>query len=207
MIELNNVSKRFGTKEVLKHVSLTIPTNSIYGIKGRSGSGKTTILNIMGLIEKADEGFVNYEGEIIKTNKQIMNKLKYENSFIFQNFGLIDDETAFDNCSVIYPFRKFSKKQQQEQVETVLEKLGIKECIDKKVYELSGGEQQRVALAKAMLKKSKYIFADEPTASLDNENKWKVLNILKQFRSEGSTVILVSHDDEVLSICDHIFML
>ncbi len=92
-------------------------------------------------------------------------------------------------------------------METVLEKLGIKECIDKKVYELSGGEQQRVALAKAMLKKSKYIFADEPTASLDNENKWKVLNILKQFRSEGSTVILVSHDDEVLSICDHIFML
>lgn len=205
MIEIKNVSKKFGKKVVLDNVSFVIPDNSIFGIKGASGSGKTTLLNIIGLIEDKDSGEIIYDGKKIVSNNQIKALHRKEVSLIFQNSGLIANETVCQNLELLYSLRNINKQKRKAEIRKSLEVLGIEDLIDNKVYELSGGEQQRVALAKCLLKDAKYILADEFTASLDGKNRELVLHIIKKMKERGKTIIIVSHDDEVLKICDTIY--
>lgn len=207
MIEIKNISKKFGKKIVLDNVSFVIPDNSIFGIKGASGSGKTTLLNIIGLIEDKDGGEIFYDGKKIVSNKQIKALHRKEVSLIFQNSGLIANETVCQNLELLYSLRNENKQKRKEEIQKSLSILGIEDLIDNKVYELSGGEQQRVALAKCLLKDAKYILADEFTASLDGKNRELVLYIIKKIKERGKTIIIVSHDDEVLKICDYIYNL
>lgn len=207
MIEIKNISKKFGKKVLLNNVSFVIPDNSIFGIQGASGSGKTTLLNIIGLIEEKDSGEVFYDGEKITSNNQIKVLHRKDISFIFQNSGLIANETVFQNMELLYSLRNKSKQKKKEEIRKHLGELGIEDLIDNKVYELSGGEQQRVALAKCLLKDAKYILADEFTASLDDKNRDLVLHIIKKIKERGKTIVIVSHDDEVLKICDYIYNL
>lgn len=205
MIEIKNVSKKFGKKVVLDNESFVIPDNSIFGIKGASGSGKTTLLNIIGLIEGKDSGEIIYDGKKIVSNNQIKALHRKEVSLIFQNSGLIANETVCQNLELLYSLRNINKQKRKTEIRKSLEILGIEDLIDNKVYELSGGEQQRVALAKCLLKDAKYILADEFTASLDGKNRELVLHIIKKMKERGKTIIIVSHDDEVLKICDTIY--
>lgn len=194
MIELRNISKAFGSRIVLNDFSVVINDGDYICFYGQSGCGKTTLLNIIGLIEDHDSGLVLYDAKPI--TKRYRRKLLDENiSFIFQNFGLIDDLSVYENFDVIRSIKNVNKSKKHDLIDKTLEKVGLANIGNKMIYELSGGEQQRVAIAKAIIKNSSIILADEPTASLDPDNQQVILDVLKDLNDKGCTIIVVSHDD------------
>lgn len=202
MIELININKSFGDKVLFDDYNLKIKRGEFVIISGDSGSGKTTLLNMIGALEKIDAGQIKVNGIDI-LNKR--NQLKYYRNtvgFLFQNFVLLEDKTVYQNLNII---RKNNRTGLS--IEEALKKVGLEDCINSKVYTLSGGEQQRVALARLMIKKCTLILADEPTGSLDRKNAERVLSILKQLNKEGVTIILVTHNDELKEKGDRIIEL
>lgn len=194
---LDNITKRFGEKEIFKDFSLKIEPGEFVCISGVSGKGKSTLLNIMGIMDYPDSGRVVIKGvENPRYNKKSGRMLlKNEISYVFQNYGLVDDRTVLYNLQIS---TRFSRKSEEQDIAYALDKVGLNQNIVKqKVFELSGGEQQRVALARIYLKSSSIILADEPTGSLDAGNRENVMDILKNINDEGKTVIIVSHDKEV----------
>lgn len=194
---LDNITKRFGEKEIFKDFSLKIEPGEFVCISGVSGKGKSTLLNIMGIMDYPDSGRVVIKGvENPRYNKRSGRMLlKNEISYVFQNYGLVDDRTVLYNLQIS---TWFSKKTEERDIAYALDKVGLNQNIVKqKVFELSGGEQQRVALARIYLKSSSIILADEPTGSLDAGNRENVMDILKNINNEGKTVVIVSHDKEV----------
>lgn len=198
-IVLENLNMQFGTKKIFNNLNIEIAENEFVCIVGESGSGKSTLLNIMGLLEKPTSGYVEICG--IKKPKLNSKKgvylLREEISYLFQNYGLVENETVKYNVKMATRFLKISKKKRGEKIEEVLEKLGLLELENEKIYCLSGGEQQRVALAKIMIKPSSIILADEPTGSLDVDNRDLVMKILKEISLEGKTIILVTHAQDI----------
>ena len=207
IIEIKNMTKKFGDHTIFNNYSLDIQEGDFVGIKGNSGKGKTTLLNIIGLLEP-------FEGELIIKN----NKIKYKDSkqkkellkntigYLFQNFALVDDLTVYDNLKIALP--KINNDNAKESIIKALKEVGLDESyIKKKIYTCSGGEQQRIAIARTMLKQCEIILADEPTGSLDEENKKIVMNLISKLNSDGKTVVLVSHDDMSLSYCRHVINL
>lgn len=194
MIELKNVSKKFDGKEVLKDITLTINDGEFVVILGKSGSGKTTLLNIMGMLEKSDTGSVLVDGKSYSSKKDKTDFYRNSSGYLFQNFALIENDTVENNLNIGLAYSNLSKEQKHEKIENVLNVLNLKDMMNKKIYQLSGGEQQRVALGRIMLKNSKFIYADEPTGNLDEENKLIVFKYLNEFKNEGKTVIVVTHD-------------
>lgn len=191
MIELKNICKAFGEKKLFENFSETIKTGEFVAFSGNSGCGKTTLLNIIGGIEKADSGSVIVDGTDISLKK---NKLKYFQTkvgFLFQNFGLIESKTVSENLKIV------KNPDKTLNISNVLETVGLKDYEDKKVYTLSGGEQQRAALARLMIKKCDIILADEPTGSLDKKNTGLVMDILKELNKKNKTIIIVTHDEEI----------
>lgn len=202
MIELININKSFGDKVLFDDYNLKIKRGEFVIISGDSGSGKTTLLNMIGALEKVDAGQIKVNGIDI-LNKR--NQLKYYRNtvgFLFQNFVLLEDKTVYQNLNII---RKNNRSGLS--IEEALKKVGLEDCINSKVYTLSGGEQQRVALARLMIKKCTLILADEPTGSLDRKNAERVLSILKQLNKEGVTIIIVTHNDELKEKVDRIIEL
>lgn len=192
MIVVENLTKKFGQKTLFESLNLTIQEGEFVIISGKSGCGKTTLLNIIGGIETADAGSVIVNGQDILKK---FNKRYYYGevvSFVFQNFALIENKTVKQNFELI------DKKNRSELTfEEALNKVGLSDKLNEKVYTLSGGEQQRVALARTYLKKAQLILADEPTGSLDKENAEIVLNILKDLNNNGMTIIVVTHDEDI----------
>lgn len=204
-IELKDLKKRFGQQIIFDQFNISIESGEMVCILGKSGSGKTTLLNILGLIEKKDAGQILYNGKLIHTRAQQRKLLSKKISFIFQNFGLIDNETVYDNLNLIKQLKYKNKKAKIELMVDALTKVGLDEGIlNKKVFECSGGEQQRIAIVKILLKDCDVIFADEPTASLDNENKVNILKHLKELHKLGKTIVIVSHDHDVCHYCDRV---
>lgn len=192
-IKLDHITKKFGDKYIFQNFSLDIYKNEFVGIMGKSGTGKTTLLNIMGLLDEPDQGTVIIEGNDnpYKNKKMFFrNKLGY----IFQNFALMDTETIEVNLGVALEFQKITKKEKKILMEDALQQVGLSCSLKTKVYTLSGGEQQRLALARILLKKCDIILADEPTGSLDRENRDQVIKLLKKLHNEGKTIIVVTHD-------------
>lgn len=191
MIEIRHLYKSFDDKQLFSDLNLTIQDGEFVVFWGESGCGKTTLLNMIGSLEKIDSG------EILVNHKDIFNRknqreyLRNEVGFLFQNFALIESKTVRGNLNMV-------KKQIRSEytVEQALEYVGLSDVIDKQVYKLSGGEQQRVALARLMLKKCTVILADEPTGSLDPNNADKVMELLKSFNKMGRTIILVTHVEQ-----------
>lgn len=198
-IVLKNTNVQFGTKIIFNNFNMEIDENEFVCIIGESGSGKSTLLNIMGLLEKLTSGDIEICG--IKNPKLNSKKgvylLREQISYLFQNYGLVENETVKYNIEMATRFLKMSKKKRTEKIREVLEKLGLLELENEKIYCLSGGEQQRVALAKILLKPSSIILADEPTGSLDIGNRDMVMKILKEIHCEGKTIIIVTHDMEI----------
>lgn len=192
MIQLTEVSKRFGDKILFKNYNQSIKDNEYVIFSGRSGCGKTTLLNMIGGIENVDSGKIIVDGIDITVKKNIKYYFRWKVGFLFQNFALVENKTVKENLSLV---RKNSKT--EISIEEALDKVGLTDKINQKVYTLSGGEQQRIALARLMIKKCDIILADEPTGSLDRENTDIVLRILKQSHLEGKTIIVVTHDDYV----------
>lgn len=197
-IVINKISKKFNNRIIFKDLSMVIPDQKLTGIYGASGAGKTTLLNIIGLIEPY-QGTILYDGKMIKTQKDKRKMLSNDIGFIFQNFGLIEEMTVIENIKIL---KCMHNKNRVQKIGPTLELLGLKGYENKLVYELSGGEQQRVSLAKIILKNCSLILADEPTASLDVANKNLIMRIFKHLVASGKTIVLVSHDQEILNQCD-----
>ena len=199
-IEISNLSKSFGKHVLFDNINLNIEEGKITCLYGTSGCGKTTILNILGLVEPYDSGKIKYNGKTINSRKDTLNFLRNDVGFIFQDFGLLENETVWENMQIVYKIKKM--KDAKIKIEQVLNELNLSNMLNRKVYELSGGEQQRIAIAKMILKDPDLILADEPTASLDDDNKQIVLSMLRMLQQKGKTVIIVSHDEQVRNFAD-----
>lgn len=200
MINIKNLNKKFGNKVLFNNLCLSIEGAKLTFIYGESGSGKTTLLNIIGLIEPYDSGEIIYNDKLIVTSKDKRFMRRDKIGFIFQDFGLIENETVRQNFNLLYKTKKLKDKDYQ--ITKVLNSVGLNDFLSRPIYELSGGEQQRVAIAKIILKDPDIILADEPTASLDEENKDMVISHLRKMSNNGKTVIVVTHDKSLFSTKD-----
>ncbi|MDU5807475.1 MAG: ABC transporter ATP-binding protein [Peptoniphilus harei] len=199
MIEIKNMNKSFGDKVIFKDFNLEIKDQEFVVLSGKSGSGKTTLLNIIGGIEKVDSGEVYVDNQDITKEKNLLDYFRYTVGFLFQNFALIERETVYENLKLVK-----KRCRTDTSIEEALEMVGLSDKKNQKVYTLSGGEQQRVALARLLIKKCKLILADEPTGSLDRENANMVISILKEYQKMGKTVCLVTHDDYIKTLGDRV---
>ena len=205
MIQLLNVNKQFDEKKVLSNISLSISKNEFVCITGESGAGKTTLLNIIGLLEKPDSGEVILNGKKHFTKKEILRLRRDFFGYVFQDYLLIPDKTVEENiCISKHKNKNINRKDTDE----VMKKVGLDSTyLNKKIHYLSGGEQQKVAIARMMLKKYELVLADEPTGNLDHKNKMDVVEIFKNMKKEGKTIICVTHDQEVANVADRIISL
>ena len=189
-----------GKNKIFEQFSLTIKDGDFLCIYGKSGSGKTTLLNLLGLLEKPDSGKIIFEGIENPSAKEVHLLQKDKIGYIFQNFGLINDESVESNLLIALKNQKMNKKVKKEMMLHSLFEVGLSNVLEKKIYELSGGEQQSIALARLILKKPSYIFADEPTGNLDEKNAELVFRIIKKFNVEHhATVVFVTHDKKFIN--------
>lgn len=194
-----NITKRFGNKVLFADLHLKINEKDSIVITGESGSGKSTLLNILSLIEEADEGKIIWnENPIEKINGKKVNKIiREEIGYVFQNYALIENKTVYENVVIGAKYNKsINAKNKKQYIYEAIERVGLTGLEDRKVYSLSGGEQQRVALARTIVKPGWIIFADEPTGNLDEENSKKTMDILFELNQDGKTIVVVTHDLE-----------
>lgn len=205
MITFKNVSKVFEGREVLSDLSLEINKNEFVSIIGPSGAGKTTVLNLMGLLMRPDGGSVEIAGVENPSPKAVQKLRRYNFGYIFQNFVLMENETVLENLKLS---KKYNPNWTDQLVNETIELVGLNETfLKKKVYQLSGGEQQRIAIARVLLKPCDIILADEPTGNLDAVNKEAILAIFKKLKSLGKTVVCVTHDPSMAEQSDRIIQL
>ena len=210
LIKLKNISKTYGQNdakvEALKNINLSIEKGEMVAIMGTSGSGKSTLLNIIGLLDKPTEGGYTLEGKNVdklKDKELAKNRNKFI-GFVVQNFALIDDYTIYQNIKVPLDYAKVSKSEKKNRINTLLQKMKISDKKDKYPKELSGGQNQRVAIARALVNNPQIILADEPTGALDKNTGLDVMNIFKELNNEGKTVIIITHDEKIASMCKKI---
>lgn len=206
MIELADVCKKYGDKVVLDNFSLKVEEGEFVAIVGKSGCGKSTLLNIIGLLERIDSGYVciDNDSNARPQGKAALKIIRDKISYLFQNFALVDEETVKYNLKLAL---RYAKGDKNEMISNALEEVGLSGYENKKIYQLSGGEQQRVALARVMIKPSKIVLADEPTGCLDAENRDLVMEILRKIQKQGKTVLIVTHDENVAKKCDRVIEL
>lgn len=193
MIRISKLQKKYNDNYIIKDFNYLFEDKSLNIITGKSGSGKTTLLNIIGMLDK------NYEGELTidkQVYRHINRRMYYKNffGFVFQNYALLDNSTVFDNLSIPLNIKNLDKFKKKYKINEALDKVNLNGFENRKVYELSGGEKQRVALARLILKNPKYIFADEPTGNLDETNTQIVKDILLDLNNDGKTVFIATHD-------------
>lgn len=190
MITIKNLSKSFGEKKLFENYSLQINDGEFVIFTGVSGCGKTTLLNMIGSLESADSGEIEVDGMDITQKKNQRKYLKRKVGFLFQNFALVDNKTVEENLKLVK-----NNCRSGVSIEEALEMVGLSDKAKQKVYSLSGGEQQRAALARLIVKKCDCVLADEPTGSLDRKNADTVFSILEKINESGKTVIMVTHDE------------
>ncbi len=195
MIEIQKLSKSFGSKTLFQDFNLSIEQGEYVVFSGASGCGKTTLLNMIGSLEDYDSGHILVDGLDIGNRKNQQKYLREKVGFLFQNFALMEDKTVMENLEIVKKSNRSAVS-----IEEVLEKVGMEGSQSSKVYTLSGGEQQRIALARLMIKKCDLILCDEPTGSLDRENGKKIMDLIMGMNQSGKTVILVTHDETYKSI-------
>ena len=202
VIELKNINKNYGNKYLFKNLNFSIKKGEMIAITGASGSGKSTLLNIIGLIDKPNSGEVSICGNKNPYDKEKIKLNLFRNNigYLFQNYALVDNYTVSKNLDIALEYVKGKDKKKLK--EEALDKVGLLDKLNNKVFELSGGEQQRVALARLILKENDIILADEPTGSLDEDNKAIILRLLKELNNEGKTVVVVTHDKVVADMCE-----
>lgn len=208
MIELQHIWKQFGSRIIFSDLSLNFQSGMVYALVGDSGCGKTTLLNMLAKLETFDKGEIIYKGKSLtslKNNEFYRNELGY----LFQNFGLLESQTIRENLELGMIGKKKNKKQEKERL--LLQALQAVRldylCLNQKIFELSGGEAQRVALAKIILKNPPLILADEPTASLDPKNSKEIMEILLELRNANTTIIIVTHNPSIWKMADQVIRL
>ena len=207
MIELKNVSKTYKTKmeelNILKNINFKFNNGDFVSIQGKSGSGKTTLLNILGLLDIKSEGELYINSE--KIEKQDLTKLRSENiGFVFQFHYLLNEFTALENVMIPALNKKNAdKKEIEKRAKELLEMVGLSGRLNHKPNELSGGEKQRVSIARAMINSPELILADEPTGNLDYETSQLINNIFVELNKKGQGIIIVTHSQELANLADY----
>ncbi|MCH7230616.1 ABC transporter ATP-binding protein [Glycomyces sp. L485] len=200
--ELIGVRKQFGAHAVLEGFDLQIEAGEMVALTGPSGSGKSTLLNIIGLLEAPDHGEVRILGDRApKPRSRAANRyLRHHLGYLFQNYALIDSASVEHNLDIAltYSSERGSKKRR---IAEALAHVGLPGAENRRIFSLSGGEQQRVAVARLLLKPCEIVLADEPTGSLDFENRDIVLGLLRELNKAGKTVVIATHDEAVVSAC------
>ena len=207
MIEVKNIHKSFGTLEVLKGVTLSVKKGEIVSIIGKSGAGKTTLLQIIGTLDKPDSGSVMIDGVDVFAlkEKELADFRNRHIGFIFQFHQLLPEFTTLENVMMPGMIARMDEKEAEQRAIKLLTELGMIERITHKPSQLSGGEKQRVAAARAMMMSPNVILADEPSGSLDESNKKELHKLLLQMREQyGQTIIIVTHDKELAEISDRV---
>ena len=207
MIEVKNIWKTFGALEVLKGVNLKVEKGEIVAIIGKSGAGKTTLLQIIGTLDRPTSGQVLIEGEdVFALNDAKLAAFRNKHiGFIFQFHQLLPEFTALENVCIPAMIAREKETEYKARAEKLLLDMGLQDRMNHKPNELSGGEKQRVAAARALMMSPDIILADEPTGSLDEKNKKELSDLLLQLRKEyGQTILLVTHDKELAAIADRV---
>lgn len=198
MLKLTNVHKSFGKTEVLKGISLNVEKGSVTAIIGPSGAGKTTLLRCINFLEKADTGLLDFDDihiDLEKVSKKTMLEIRRKTAFVFQNYNLFANMTALENVMEgLVTARKVPKAEAKDRAIKALEKVGLKDRADFYPSSLSGGQQQRVGIARALAVNPEVILFDEPTSALDPELTGEVLSVIKQLASEGTTMVIITHE-------------
>jgi lipoprotein-releasing system ATP-binding protein len=207
MIEIKGIRKSFGTLEVLKGVDLSVEKGEILSIIGKSGAGKTTLLQIIGTLDRPDAGSVVIDGVDVFAlkDKELADFRNRHIGFIFQFHQLLPEFNALENVMMPALIARVPEKEAEHRASQLLAELGLAERLTHKPNQLSGGEKQRVAAARAMMMSPDVILADEPSGSLDESNKKELHQLLMQMREQyGQTIIIVTHDKELAEISDRV---
>ncbi len=205
MIEINNITKSFGALQVLKGIDLTIGKGEVVSIVGPSGAGKTTLLQIIGTLDKPDTGSVRIDDVDVTTlsQKKLSDFRNLHIGFVFQFHQLLPEFTAMENIMIPAYIAGKSNKEARRRAEELLQFMGLSERAQHKPNELSGGEKQRVAVARALVNNPAVILADEPSGSLDSKNKEELHKLFFDLRDKfGQTFVIVTHDEQLASITD-----
>lgn len=207
MIKLENVTKVYNAKKrnkctALTNVSLEVRDGELCAVMGKSGSGKTTLLHIIGVLDKFNRGSYMFDDiDVAECTESEVSKLRARKiGFVKQDFALIEDYTVVDN--VMLPLYPISAKNKRKKALEAIKKLGISELANKAASQLSGGEKQRAAIARAIVNDPQIILADEPTGSLDSKTAADIMSIFKQLNTEGKTIMIVTHDKEIARQCN-----
>ena len=212
ILEVNNLEKiyttRFGGNQVraLHNVSLTVETGEYVAIMGESGSGKTTLLNILATLDKPTHGEVTLDGKpVSKIREKDLSAFRRDNlGFVFQDFNLLDTFSLEDN--ILLPLVLAGQKyaQMEKELKPLASKLGIESLLKKYPYEVSGGQKQRAAVARALITHPRLILADEPTGALDSRSSDELLDLFASINRDGQTILMVTHNEALAQACDRI---
>lgn len=205
MIQLRNITKSFGSLQVLKGIDLDIQQGEVISIVGPSGAGKTTLLQIMGTLDNADSGSVVINGTDVSqlSQKALARFRNRQIGFVFQFHQLLPEFTALENVMIPALIAGRSRKEARQRAEELLTFMGLSERAGHKPAELSGGEKQRVAVARALVNKPAVVLADEPSGSLDSANKAELHALFFRLRDEmGQTFVIVTHDEQLAATTD-----
>lgn len=204
MIKIHQLTKTFGDRTVFSDLNLNFDAGKVYALIGNSGCGKTTLLNMVAKLEPYDRGSIQYKGKDLRKIKPT-NYFRNELGYLFQNFGLIDNKTVSENLDLGLIGHKLDKQKKRETKEEVLDRVGLSYIqLDQKIYELSGGEAQRVALAKIILKDPPLILADELTAALDPETSQEIMDLLLTLKNKDRLIIIATHNPTIWKQADQV---
>lgn len=214
ILDIRNVEKYYGNKgnvvKAIDDMSFQVFKGEFVGVMGPSGSGKTTLLNIISTIDEVSSGYIYIDGtDLAKISQKDIAKFRRENlGFIFQDFNLLDTLTIHENIALALTIKRHKKQEIDSKVKAVAEELGIGDILQKYPYEVSGGQKQRCACARALITDPKLILADEPTGALDSRSAQMLIEMISHLNKElGATILMVTHDSFTASYCDRILFI
>ena len=207
MLKLKEIHKSYqqGSQEfpILKGIDLHVKEGDFLAIMGPSGSCKSTLMNIIGCLDKANAGSYHIEGTDVSnlSDNQLSDLRNQKIGFVFQNFNLMPKLTACQNVELPLTYMKIPKKERRERAMEMLRLVGLEERSEFKPMELSGGQKQRVAIARALVTNPSFILGDEPTGALDTKTSVQIMELFKQFNEAGKTIVIITHEPEVAQMC------
>ena len=205
MITIENIHKRFGSLEVLKGISLHVKRGELVSIVGASGAGKTTLLQIMATLSRPDEGSLSIDGVALeKLNDEALSRFRNQKvGIVFQFHHLLPEFSALENVTIPALIAGRSRQEAETEARRLLQMLGLGDRADHKPSHLSGGEQQRVSIARALINQPAVLFADEPSGNLDSQNRDEIHRLFLELKEQFSqTIVLVTHDEKLASMGD-----
>ena len=205
MIKVTNIHKRFGSLEVLKGISLEVKQGELISIVGASGAGKTTLLQIMGTLSRADEGEIEIDGHNLTTlSENALARCRNQRiGFVFQFHHLLPEFSAVENVAIPALIAGRERKEAEARARELLTMMGLAERLEHKPAQLSGGEQQRVSIARALINNPAVLLADEPSGNLDSRNRDEIHRLFFELREKlGQTIVIVTHDEKLASMAD-----